>query len=53
MEIDRDMDKLVALIRYLDDPDVERDAKIAEIKHARDCELITGNEAIYLVIEMC
>lgn len=50
---DRDIMKLVMLVRFLDTSNANKQVKKDEIKFARDCGLITENEAVELTIEYC
>lgn len=48
---DRDIIRIVNLVRYLERDDVSMMSKLQEIKLARDNKLITPNEAIDLALE--
>lgn len=50
---DRDIMKIVRLIRCLDTSEADKQTKVNEIKYARGCGLITENEAVELTIEYC
>lgn len=50
---DRDILKIVRLVRFLDTSKADKKAKANEIKFARDMGIITDNEAIELTVEYC
>ena len=50
---DRDIMKIVHLIRGLERPDIDTDVKIDMIKMYREMGYITANEAIDLAVEYC